>query len=170
MANIEFDLNGCDELKAKINELLSVYPNETESEMEKITNDFKKDVNSKFPHSGKTGSKPVAKKWKKSKMTSFTGYTVGIEMQNQAPHFHLVENGHELYVSDQMYAAMQTGKLGYIRRGKSSGKKGSTTAVHAGWVPGKHHCEKTRNEWNNGEFTGRVEKHVNKLLKKVNLT
>lgn len=166
---VTFELNGCEELAAKINELLKVYPNETASEMEKITNDFKKDVNKKFPNGGKSGSKSVSKNWKKYKMQSLAGYTVSIEMQNSAPHFHLVENGHELYMSAEMYAAYSDGSLGHISRGRSSGKKGSTKAVHAGFVPGKHYCEKTRNEWNNGEFEKHVKKHVKKLLKKVDL-
>lgn len=169
MSDFTFELEGIEELQDKISNLLKVYPNETTSEMEKITNDFKKDVNAKFPHKGTSGSKPVAKKWKKFKMTGLSGYTVGIEMQNQAPVFHLVENGHELYLSSEMYAAYKSGKLGHIAKG-GSGKKGSKNAIHAGFVPGKHYCERTRNEWNNGEFKNRVEKHVNKLLKKVDLT
>lgn len=169
MSSCEFEINGCEELKDKINQLLKTYPNETNAELEKITNDFKKDVNKKFPHGGASGgSKSVKKKWKKFKMIGQSGLTAGIEMQNQAPVFHLVENGHELYLSKEMYAAYRQGKLGHIAKG-GSGKKGSKDAVHVGFVPGKHYCEKTRNEWNNGEFESRCEKHVNKLLKKVDL-
>lgn len=166
----EFEIKGADELKEKIQQLLKEYPNETSAELEKVTNDFKKDVNAKFPKGGASGSKPVKKNWKKYKMTGLSGYTVGIEMQNTAPVFHLVENGHELYMSKEMYAAYKAGNLGHISKGSAGNKGRKRAAVHAGFVPGKHYCEKTRNEWNNGEFESRVERHVKKLLKKVDLT
>lgn len=168
-----FELYGCEELAGKIEELLSIYPAETTAEMEKITNDFKKDVNAKFPQQGKGTSRPVAKNWKKYKMKSLQGYTIGVEMQNSAPHFHLVEHGHEQYVSKEMYAALQNGNLKFGKKNRESKdykKQKANGTVHMGFTAGKHYCEKTRNQWNNGEFADRCEKHVKKLLKKVDLT
>lgn len=169
---ITFEIRGLEELKDKCQKLLSVYPDETNAEMEKCSVDFQKDTNKKFPNNGKTGGKyAVSKKWKKIRQTTLLGYTVMLELQNQAPHFHLVENGHDLYMSKEMYAAYMEGRLGHIKRGKSSGKKGGTwNTVYVRFIPGKHYCEQTRNEWNNGEFDKRVQKHIKKLLKKCDLT
>ena len=169
--SVEFELEGADDLAKSIKELLAGYPTESRAELEKVADDFKKDVNKKFPNGGTTGGrKSVAKKWKKTKMEGpFTGMTVGVELRNTAPVFHLVENGHELYMSPEMYAAYKTGKLGHIKRGTKNGKSGTRNLVHAGYVKGKHYCEKTRNEWNNGEFEARMQKHVDKILKKNGL-
>lgn len=182
MAKVTFELNGCEELAAKINEVLEKYPNETATEMEKITNDFKKDVNALFPNKGKSGkSYAIAKNWKKFKVTNLKGYTVEYEMQNVAPHFHLVENGHETWISPEMYAAYKSGNLQFAsnasskkaNRNKEGYKKKHVlkdSLRHMGFTAGKHCCEKTRNVWKNGEYTKRVEKHVTKLLKKCDLT
>lgn len=167
-----FEIKGADELADKIDSLMKAYPSETEAELEKVSNDFKKDVNKKFPQEGKGTTTPVAKKWKKTKLKgAFSGMTTGVELQNTAPHFHLVENGHELYLSPEMYTAYKNGTLQFGTTERKTTKKGGKHGlVHMGFVPGKHYCEKTRNEWNNGEFADRVEKHVTKLLKKTGLT
>lgn len=171
-SSFSFHIEGADELSEKIENLLSAYPEETRAELEKCANDFKKDVNDKFPKKGTSGGrKSVAKKWKKTELQTVGGMTAGVELQNQAPHFHLVENGHELWVDAEMYAAMKQGSFHKSSTSKrSSSSKKPANLVHEGFVPGKHYCEKTRNEWNNGEFEKRVNKHVKKLLKKHDLT
>lgn len=170
-----FEITGLDELKADVTKLLKDYPSETEAELEKVSNDFKKDVNKKFPNDGRSGTKPVAKNWKKSKLKdTLTGMTFGISLSNKAPHFHLVENGHQLIISPEHYARLKSSNTAYSTKttGKTTGNKKKTKTqkmMHMGFVQGKHYCERTRNEWNNGEFAQRVEKHVDKLLKKHDL-
>lgn len=169
-ATASFDIYGLDELRDDVAALFREYPSETTAELEKITNDFKRDVNKKFPHDGKSGgNKSVSKSWKKDRLQDMHGMDVGAELTNKAPHFHLVENGHNLLVSPERYALMHTGKAinGAKHKGKSN--KNSKRLIPMGFVQGKHYCEKTRNEWNNGEFATRIEKHVNKLLKKHDL-
>lgn len=166
MSDRTFEIRGHEELMAKINELLRIYPNLTQAELEKITNDFKKDVNAKFPHQGQSTTKPVKKQWRKTFVTGFSNLTQRVDLQNTAPHFHLVENGHELWVVPGQYITQKSQRS----KKASSGKKRHPKAVHVGFVQGKHYCEKTRNDWNNGEFEVRVEKHVKKILKKVDLT
>lgn len=165
---VTFDIKGADEIYEKCQMLLDKYPTLTQIELEKITNDFGKDVAAKFPHGGTSTKRAVKKSWKKTRIEAF-GFNVltqQIEMQNTAPHFHLVENGHELWVVPGQFITQKSKRSGKA----SSGKKTHPHAVHKGFVPGKHYCEKTRNEWNNGEFADRVEKHINKVLKKVGLT
>lgn len=172
MASNYFEINGLEELQEDIKSLMRKYPSETEAELEKIATDFQKDVNKKFPNGGKSGRKPVSKKWKRYKLKSgLSGMTVGLSLQNTAPHFHLVENGHKQIVNKERYAALQSGQLVFSGQ-KNQGKRrdaNSKGMVQVGFVQGKHYCEKTRNEWNNGEFAERVEKHVDKLLKKYDL-
>jgi hypothetical protein len=170
MSSSAFEIRGTEELKGKLEALMNQYPAETRQELEKCANDFKKDVNKKFPHGGTSGKrKSVSKTWEKTELMGVAGMTYGVELQNQAPHFHLVENGHELWVDPELYAAMKSGTFRKKRNSKSSSKK-STNLVHKGFVPGKHYCEKTRNEWNDGKFQKRVDKHIKKLLKKHDLT
>lgn len=168
MSNYEFEIHGTEELKAKIQDLLDKYPADLNDELSKCAVDFQKDVNKKFPNNGKTGgSYAVSKKWEKTKET-VQGYTVQIELQNQAPHFHLVENGHNLKISPEAYAIASSGGSSK-KKTKSKGKR-KYSLVNAGFVPGRHYCEKTRNEWNDGTYTTKVDKRIKKLLKKVNLT
>lgn len=167
-----FDILGLEDLQEDVRALLDKYPSEMEDELEKITTDFKKDVNKKFPHGGKTGKQyAVSKSWKKDKLhDSLTGMTVGVELTNEAPHFHLVEFGHNLLVMPERYAAVQNGTAFHGQKNmKIKSNKGSDRLIRLGFVKGKHYCEKTRNEWNNGEFVRRVEKRVDKFLKKHNL-
>ena len=172
MASNYFQINGIEELQDDIKKLLRQYPSETEQELEKLATDFQKDVNKKFPHGGKSGQTPVAKKWKRYKLKDgLNGLTVGVSLQNTAPHFHLVENGHKQIVNKERYAALMSGQLIFSGQKNQNRRRSakSKDMVQIGFVQGKHHCEKTRNEWNNGEFAARVEKHVDKLLKKHNL-
>ena len=167
-----FDILGLEELQEDVRALLDKYPSEMEDELEKITTDFKKDVNKKFPHGGKSGKqKSISESWKKDKRRdSFTGMTMGAELTNQAPHFHLVENGHSLKVMPERYAAVQNGTAFHGQRNmKIKSNRGSSRLISLGFVQGKHYCEKTRNEWNNGEFVRRVEKRIDKFLKKHDL-
>lgn len=166
-----FEIYGLEELRADISALLKEYPSEMTAELEKVTNDFKKDVNKKFPHSGKSGgNKSVAKQWKKDKLKeATTGMTTGVELTNNAPHFHLVEHGHNLIITPERYAALQNGTAFSGQKHKGKSNRGRSRNINMGFVQGKHYCEKTRNEWNNGEFATRVEKHVDKFLKKHDL-
>lgn len=177
MSDYAFEIKGADELAADIKRLLDAYPSETEIELEKVANDFKKDVNQKFDPKSNYGhsKRPLAKSWKKTKLTQTSGLTTGIELQNTAPHFHLVENGHNGQIPISGYAMYIRNKSQSTKketREKKAGKskKGTYKLQSIGFVPGKHYCEKTRNEWNEGGKWGeRVEAHVNKLLQKYDL-
>ena len=174
MADVTFEIHGLEELQNDVRRLIKEYPSETAAELEKLSNDFKKDVKDKFEpkdHYGK-GKRPIAKSWKKTRLTNISGLTVGIEMTNTAPHFHLVEHGHQLIINPERYAALQNGQNVFHGQKRQGGKRRTAKTkgmINAGFVQGKHYCERTRNEWNNGKFQQAVRKHVDKLLKKHDL-
>lgn len=175
MGNFSFTFEGLDELKDDFDKLLSAYPDETEKEVYRLAGVFTKEVNKKMPSDyKKSGAKSsIPKNWKRTRETSsWGGYTVGIEIENQAPHWHLVENGHELYGDPRMAAAKLNGRLDSSKRkkGKITSKKlkGSNTR-RLGWVPGKGYCLRTREEWDNGVFAEHVGKLLDKLKRRHNL-
>ena len=167
MSDYGFELGGLEELAADIQQCLKDYPEETSKKAYNLSGKFTKDVNKKFPGRYNQGKRPLSKNWEREReKTLFTGYTIRINVSNKSPHFHLVENGHELYISPERYAAMKAGKItfkGAIHHGKRR-TKDSMGMVRAKFVPGKHYCERTRNEWKE-KYPQLVEKFVDKMLK-----
>lgn len=169
-----FEIKGLDELSRDFEKVLSKYPDQTEKWAYRQAGNFTKDVNTKFPPEYDQGKRPIAKEWHRSReKATFGGYTIGIEIQNTAPHWHLVENGHQLVINPKAAAIYFNNKSRGKSPGRSSKKisralfKGSGK-IHAGFVPGKHYCEKTREEWET-TFPKNLEKFVDKMLKEENL-
>lgn len=167
MSEYGFELDGLDDFAADIERCIQEYPEEASKKVYNLAGKFTKDVDEKFPGRYKRGKRPLPKNWKREReKTAFTGYTIRINVSNKSPHFHLVENGHELYITPERYAAMKSGKITFrkaIHYGKRRTKE-TKGMVFAGFVPGKHYCEKTRNEWKE-KFPEEVEKFLNKMLK-----
>ena len=170
MGNFSFTFEGLDELKDDFDKLLTEYPDETEKEVYRLAGVFTKEVNEKMPgdYANSDVKRPLPKSWKRTRETSgFGGYTVGIEIENTAPHWHLVENGHVLKGNPQMAAAALGQKL---LRDKGTGKTKKKRELKTyGWVPGKAYCLRTREEWDNGEFAAHVGKFLDRLKKRHNL-
>lgn len=167
-----FSFDGLDELQDDFDNLLRKYPDETEKEVYRLAGVFTKDVNDKMPPSYATDKNGLPKSWhRKREKAAFGGYTVGIEIENTAPHWHLVENGHEVKADPQMYAAYRAGKLDHSKssKGKHKSRNKSEKLKILGWAPGKGYCQKTRDEWEGGEFEGYVGKFIDKLKKEHNL-
>lgn len=168
MSDFEFDLDGIDELAADIKQCLKEYPEETSKKIYNLAGKFTKDVNAKFPTDYSTGKRSLPKSWKREReKTLFTGYTVRVNISNKAPHFHLIENGHMKVIAPQAYAMhlkreQRSAESTRKRPKKIRGAKFKTES--RGFVPGKHYCEKTRNEWQE-KFPQEVEKFVDKMLK-----
>lgn len=108
-------IKGVDELVECIQKGLEKCPDEMNAATRKISNSWKKDVNSKFPSAdyGSQGGKidPIAKRWKTQFDYGDRGYIVEAKVGSSHPLFHLLENGHEKWLF-----------------GKNTG----------GFVPGKH--------------------------------
>lgn len=170
MSDFGFELDGLDELKADIERCVNEYPEETSQKVYNLSGKFTKDVNAKFPGSYNKGKRPLSKNWKREReKTLVTGYTIRVNVTNKSPHFHLVENGHVKKIPVSAYAA-------YIRNKSQSAKKEtrSKRPQHIkkaqfrietrGFVPGKHYCERTRNEWKE-KYPDEIEKFLDKMLK-----
>ena len=176
MAIEGFRFEGLDELKSDLQKIVSKYPDETEKEVFRLAGVWTKDVNSKLDsvvrNSG-TGKRPLSKSWKRSREYggSMGAEMVSVEITNTAPHWHLIEHGHNVLGDPKMAAAFLSGKLDPgKRKGKKSGKRHKGKNVqHLGFASGKHCAEATREEWNNGEFAEHVEKYLDRMLKEENL-
>lgn len=173
MPKYSFSFEGLDGLKKDMDEMLDKYPDETEKEMYRLAGVFTKDVNDKMPASYKKGKRPIPNEWHRSRERGiFAGYTVGIEIQNGAPHWHLVENGHEVIADPKKFAAYQSGKLDSKKRNKTrhmSRNKLNPNLKNLGWSPGKGYCQITRDEWDSGRFTYHILKFLSKMKKKHHL-
>lgn len=170
-AKYSFSFDGLEELKNDFNKVLSQYPDETEKEVYKMAGQFTKDVNDKMPASYDDGKRSLPKEWHRTREKGkFAGYTVGIEIQNTAPHWHLVENGHEVKGNPKMYAAYKAGKLDHSKATKKHKSRNKSPNIKKlGWAPGKGYCQKTRDEWENGDFAKYVENFLKKMKKRHNL-
>lgn len=166
----EFNLEGLSELQADVEKCVKMYPEKMSAQIYSLSGRFTKDVNSKFPERYANGKRPLHKNWKREREKAmFTGYTVGVEVRNTAPHFHLVENGHVGKIPVSGYAAhIKSAKIGKAKNLYKSANKGTYQIRSIGFVPGKHYCEKTRNEWED-KFPTLIEEYTDKLLKEHNL-
>ena len=135
-----FELDGLEELAADLQKASSLYPDETKTALKSMANRFAKDCKAKEP----TYEKVLAtKQWKKEVNATGSNSTIEINITNNHPLHHLLENGHEKWFM-----------------GNHIG----------GWVAGKNYTEKTRQEWNTGgKVAEELNKVCNRVFKKVNL-
>lgn len=175
MPGFEFHFEGLDDLAADLEKVITKYPDAAEKVVYSLAGKFTKDVNTKLEAVEKGHSKhPIATSWHRSRAYGGVGggQVVAVEINNSAPHWHLVENGHEVYGNPKMAAAYLAGALDpkqrkSKRRYKKGGGKGT---VHLGtWKPGHQVCAKTRDEWDGGVFHDHVAQWTNKMLKEHNL-
>lgn len=163
MSDYGFELDGLEELAQDIQACMKEYPEEASKKIYNLSGKFTKDVNEKFPADYNRGKRPLSKNWKREReKTAFTGYTIRVNVSNKSPHFHLVENGHMKIVTPMAYAI-------HINRTEKSKrprriKKVKFKRENRGFVPGKHYCERTRNEWKE-KFPEEIEKFLDKMLK-----
>lgn len=132
----EFEIFGLDDLKKDLQKCITEYPDETDKAIRKFANQWVKECNEKMPAAYSSGKRAIPKSWKK-KVERTLGVSTEIQIRNQAPHFHLVENGHKKFIN-----GVNTG----------------------GYVPGKHYAEKTRAAWEDS-YPEKVEEFVDEMLK-----
>lgn len=133
-------ITGADELAADMKAMIDQYPEEASNALHEIAEEFNNDVNSKYPASYKDSGKSSLKRWKIEGAKE--GNSHFVTSTNRAPHFHLVENGHEKYDFHGHYTG--------------------------GWVPGKHYAEKTREEYQD-KYPEMIEQSIERQLEKHNL-
>ena len=166
-----FSFEGLDELRDDLQKMLSRYPDETEKEVYRLAGVFTKDVNAKMPGSYSQGKHPIPKAWHRSREKGyFGGYTVGIEIENTAPHWHLVENGHTVKADPKMYAAYTAGRLDHTKSKRTAKSRSKNPNLRVlGWAPGKGYCLQTRAEWGGGVYQAALKKFLDKMAKGHNL-
>lgn len=126
METFEFNCEGLEELESDLKKAIKKYPATMQDGLKNIAKDFKKSVRKRTPD-GQNHKGDIATKLRKKfhiKMRD-EGLISEANIYNDAPHFHLVENGHQL---------VRGGKLG----------KGGKVV---GFVQGKHMMEKTKDEY-----------------------
>ena len=127
-AGFSFELKGLGELQRDFNTVLRRYPDETEREVFHQAGQFTKDVNEKLKSENRQqgGKRDPQKEWHRTRERAyFGGYTVGVEIQNTSPHWHLIEHGHAVRMDPKMYAAYVAGRLDHSkskRKAKSRSK------------------------------------------------
>lgn len=134
------EITGVDELVADMRAMIEQYPEEASNALFEIAESFNEDVNAKYPGNYKTSGKESLTRWKVEGAKE--GNSHFVTSRNKAPHFHLVENGHDKYDFHGHYTG--------------------------GWVPGKHYAERTREEYES-KYPEMIEKSINQQLDKHNL-
>ena len=170
MSKVSFSFEGLEELYADLKKVRSRYPDETEKEVYHQAGAFTKDVNAKLKAETKQqgGKRDPQKEWHRTReKATFGGYTVGVEIQNTSPHWHLIEHGHVIRLDPQKYAMFKSGRI------KSKGKKSKSRSKNPrletrGFAPGGHYCERTGAEWED-KFPEAMRVFVDKMLKENNL-
>ena len=120
MATFEFEMKGIEELQADLLEAITECPKEFKKELNGIANDFRKSARKRTPDYKQHKGDPKFKLRRCYGKWAFVSEdATGVLIYNNAPHFHLVERGHNLVKNGQII----------------------------GFVAGKHMMEKTKNEY-----------------------
>ncbi len=141
----EFNIDGLEELQQDLEKAIKKAPAQAEETLLSIAKDFKnsakKRADTTLHHKKRKGDdakKAIKKKWGHKLVGDSVGMAVMV--WNSAPHFHLVENGHNL-----------------VRGGHT-----------VGFVEGKHIMEKTQNDYKN-VVPERFQKMVDDILRENSL-
>ncbi len=143
--SFEFSFDGLEEFQHALEKAIQKAPAQAEQTLLEVAKEFKasakRKANSALKHVEREGDdkkRAIKRRWGHKMVDDRLGATVLV--WNSAPHFHLVENGHNL-----------------VRGGRV-----------IGFVPGKHIMEKTRHEYED-TVPERFEKMVEDVLKESGL-
>lgn len=145
-----FTLKGFDELQDDLKKAIDFYPQKAEEALQKNGEEFKKRVKN---ITLRVTTKHTGNITKGFKVTKVTGFRENMECHFMAegkgkknPHFHLVENGHDVY----------------------AGGKGGKIASKVGYVPGKHMVRQAAEEYQQ-ELPVQLEQVLDDILKGAHL-
>jgi hypothetical protein len=116
---MDFDLNGLTELSDNLTKAIRKYPDLAEEKLETTSKNFKKRVIQITKQSTNVYTGKLIKGFKLDKIQGY-GINLSKNFRGTAPHFHLIENGHNQTTAD--------------------GKK-------VGWVPGLQIVKQARDEY-----------------------
>ncbi|MDF2842475.1 MAG: Bacteriophage protein of unknown function [Herbinix sp.] len=119
MSDLGFELKGFEELQQKLSQVVKKYPDLAEERLESTGKGFKKRVVEVTRQRTSKHSGNLVKGFRLDKIKGY-GMNMSKDFRGTAPHFHLIENGHNQVTKD--------------------GKK-------VGWVQGKHIVKDVRDEY-----------------------
>ena len=139
MSDVTLTFDGLDEFKAKLTAVSNEYAATAEKHLTRAGNKLKKLARENTPDSGYEHKSKLKKSWK-SEVVGTKGENLEYQLRNTAPHYHLVERGHEEIV-----------------HGK-----------HIGFVQGRHFFAKSVQEFEaSGVYAQELEKYMKDVKKKL---
>ena len=155
MSEINLSFDGMDELGDSLVKAVRAYPNKAENRLRATANNFRRDVVKKEQQT--IANDDVVEK---NKITTTKGFALSrtrgynenmeIDFKAKAPHFHLVENGHE---------KVPRGTKGRSNKGGQS----------IGWTPGNFVVKKKREDYAEYVMPFEVEKLIKDITKECGL-
>lgn len=141
MATFDFQMEGIEELENDIRKAIEECPRELKKGLNDIANEFRKAARKRTPdYKHHKGNPKLKLKRCYGKWAFVEEDKTGVLVYNSAPHFHLVERGHNLVRGDKII----------------------------GFVPGQHMMEKTKDEYEE-IVPERFEKILDNILKERDL-
>lgn len=147
---ISLDLTGVADLQESMMKAVNLYSNKVEEALEESGKDFKRRV---IQETRKAVNQKTGNLIKGYKLDPVSGYGINMEInfRGTAPHFHLIENGHELVTPK-------------TRKGKKLKNGGKTV----GFVAGRLIVHKIRSDYRI-VFPQKMQKVCNEILKDSDL-
>lgn len=93
MSETGFTIDGIDDFKRNLTEVLETYTDTSEKHLKRIGNKLKKTAKERTPSSPYEHRKKLKKSWR-SKVEGLDGNDLEYKLRNASPHYHLVERGH----------------------------------------------------------------------------
>ena len=153
-----FEINGLDTLSKKLEVLANNYPKQSDELLVKMGNKFRNHVKQLTPDSGNANSKrKLMKSYRVSKVQGY-GSDRFVEFRSTAPHFHLIERGHDVVAPNSQPKNKKRRRVSTANRKKY--EKGKSR------VEGRYMVKKTTIQFQK-EFPSDVEKMVNKMIRNI---
>jgi hypothetical protein len=110
LSDTGFDLNGFSDLQENLQKAIKKYPDMGAERLENISKDFKKRVIQITKQSVDSHTGKLIRGFKLDKMRGF-GVNMEKDFRGTAPHFHLIENGHNQVTKDGRNVVWVPGRL-----------------------------------------------------------
>ncbi|EOS27623.1 hypothetical protein C806_00070 [Lachnospiraceae bacterium 3-1] len=148
---MEVTIDGIEELREEFQTAIKKYPCIAEEALLAAGKKFRNAVKKETRSATFTGTGNLLKGYKLDPVEGYGPY-MHINFRATAPHFHLIENGHEL-----------------VTHKTKNGKKLRNGGQNIGFVPGRLIVAAVRADYNESKFPEEMEKALEKLLKESNL-
>ena len=105
----ELKISGLDEVTDSLKTAISMYPDKAETSLKKMGNQLKRETVKYTKSVVKQHTGRLVKGYTVSRVKGY-GTNMYVEFRNKAPHFHLVERGHEVVAPNGEKIGYVTGK------------------------------------------------------------